>query len=765
MSSELTCSSEQTYVKFVKNSGSLYASQESFEVYDGSSLLYTSPTFADDEVRTLEECLTSSTNNQYTLKLIDSYGNSWYSKSFLTIYGQYGNVVFKNFLTASTEETYQLSLYYGISESAQWKMTSGSVTGTWTEYNFGDSGWTEVTLGSVSSSVSGTQYFRKQFTGLASMAAYDVRLYYKAGVVAYINGAEVYRDNMAAGDVTSDTPASGQYEGNSTYHGFIRPGSEVSSSQSIIAVELHFTQEQPQTYVDFNAYLAILAPSALDTTCFIYGEPVTITTSSSTSTPSNAFDFSRSTSFYISSSYLPNTMTYTFGGPKPYINGIRVWPYTSPTSAPSTFTFQGSNDGQSWTTVVNVAGATYTSSTYQTFDGYFYSSLYNNYRAVITGSSTTYVYIYEMQPLICSTAIPTSITFTPNTYTYYAVYEEVSIKPDISEFTSCTAQNLPAGLSIDSTTCVISGVGTSAVSGVTVTVSSVMLGTTYTGTFTITLQECAGTMINVLRTYKSSAYYESFDIKDTTNQQVVMSVAYNSGQVSNEDWTSIACLTGTKYEVTTDSSINYWQSQSHLYVRAVLAGDEMETILRIKYDVNVGFPTSRTFNVDYSIKAHSNWYYKHGEVPADWYSSTSTEGWTQGTDSTFPASTNQIQLYKSTFNVADINNIAGVVLSIKYKYGIVVYLNGNEAFRNGVSDATISASSYASNIYSDVIYRQVSLPLKTVQMGEVTSVNFIQQGFSSSENCSDRRGGFCEFHSTRIKYNCDWISGIECSIN
>ena len=333
-------------MKFVKKCGESFADEESFEVYSGSTLLYTGTGFANNEERTIEQCLTSSTNNQYTVKLIDSYGDCWSSGAHLAIYGKSGNVVFKSMLTDSSEETHQFSLYYGISESDQWRITSGSVTGSWTEYNFADSTWSQETLGSVSSSVSGTQYFRKQFTGLASMAAYDVRLYYRVGVVAYINGAEVYRDNMAAGDVTSTTTASGHYD-DLDYRGFIRPGSEVSNSQSILAVELHFMQGQTQTTVDFNAYLAILAPSALDTTCFIYGEPVTITTSSSTSTPSNAFDFSRSTSFYISSSYLPNTMTYTFGGPKPYINGIRVWPYTSPTSAPSTFTFQGSNDGQS----------------------------------------------------------------------------------------------------------------------------------------------------------------------------------------------------------------------------------------------------------------------------------------------------------------------------------------------------------------------------------------------------------------------------------
>ena len=724
MFSDLTCTSGQTYVKFFKVCGSSYASEESFEIYDGSTLLYTGDDFANNEERTIEQCITSSTNNQYTLKLIDSYGDSWYNGAYLTVYGQYGNVVFKNFMTDDDEETYQISLYYGISENTTWVMTTGSASTGWTDYSFEDSSWSEVTLGSVSISVSGTQYFRKQFSGLASMAAYDVRLYYKAGIVAYINGAEVYRDNMPAGDVTSTTAATGEYD-ELAYHGFIRPGTEVSSSQSILAVELHFVTDQ--TTVDFNAYLAILAPSVLDTTCFIYGESASITATSS-STPSNAFDFKRTSSFYISSSYLPNTVTYTFEGPIPYINTIRVWPYSSTTTAPSTFTFEGSDDGQSWTTIISVEGATYESKVYQTFEGYFYPSLYSNYHAYIESSSTTYVYIYEMQPLICSLAVPTSITFTPNSYTFYVHYEEVSIKPDVNEFTSCTAQNLPDGLSIDSTTCVISGVGTSVVSGVTVTVSSVIQNTTYTGTFTITLQECTGTMMNVLRTYQSYAYYESFDITDASTQEVVMSVAYDSGQVSNEDWTSVACVTGTKYVVTTDSSSSYWRYASHLYVRAVLSGDEMETILRIKYDEYVGFSSSRTFNINYFIKPHSNWYYKHGEVPADWYSSTSVDDWTQGTDSSFPASTNQIQLYKSTFSVDDIDDIAGVVLSIKYKYGIVVYLNGNEAFRNGVSDATISTSSYATNIYSDVMYRQVSLPIKTVQIGDVASVNFIQQG-------------------------------------
>ena len=61
-------------------------------------------------------------------------------------------------------------------------------------------------------------------------------------------------------------------------------------------------------------------------------------------------------------------------------------------------------------------------------------------------------------------------------------------------------------------------------------------------------------------------------------------------------------------------------------------------------------------------------------------------------------------------------------------YGCIVYLNGNEAFRKGLTDTTISTSSYANNIYTDTIYRQVSLPIKTVQTDDTSAVNLIQQG-------------------------------------
>ena len=126
-------------MKFVKKSANYYANEESFKIYDGSTLLYTSPIFANNENRVIEKCITSTTNNQYKIDLLDSYGDSWTTGSHLTIFGQYGNAIFKNMLTAPRKETYTLSLYYAIEKNALWKLTSGTASAGWTTYSFSDS--------------------------------------------------------------------------------------------------------------------------------------------------------------------------------------------------------------------------------------------------------------------------------------------------------------------------------------------------------------------------------------------------------------------------------------------------------------------------------------------------------------------------------------------------------------------------------------------------------------------------------------------------
>lgn len=154
-------------MKLIKKCTS-YGNEESFKILSGSTILKSSPSFTNNEQRTLEYCLTASTNSQYTVRLIDSYGDSWSSGAWLAAYGLYGNAVFKNFLTEPRQEEYTLSLYYAVTKADSWKMLAGpaSIDPSWNTLNFSDGSWQQVTLGSAPATTGGTQYFRKQFTGL-----------------------------------------------------------------------------------------------------------------------------------------------------------------------------------------------------------------------------------------------------------------------------------------------------------------------------------------------------------------------------------------------------------------------------------------------------------------------------------------------------------------------------------------------------------------------------------------------------------------------
>ena len=62
----LDCDSNQNYLKIIKKTGS-WANEESFEIRNGNTALYTSPSLTNNQVRTIETCLTSTTNSIYTL--------------------------------------------------------------------------------------------------------------------------------------------------------------------------------------------------------------------------------------------------------------------------------------------------------------------------------------------------------------------------------------------------------------------------------------------------------------------------------------------------------------------------------------------------------------------------------------------------------------------------------------------------------------------------------------------------------------------------
>ncbi|KAK8792628.1 hypothetical protein WA171_002581 [Blastocystis sp. BT1] len=721
--SALDCSSNQVYTKITKKTAS-FASEESFTIYSGSTVVYSSPSLTNNEERVIEVCLSGSTNHQYTLEMSDTYGDSWSDGAWIKFESINGNVIYKAMMTEGRTQTEPLSLYSPINKNEVWKYTANAPT-DWKAINYVDSTWTNYEAGGEAVTGQGVQYFRRQFVGVNDMAAFELQLNYRYGVVAYINGAEVYRDNMADGTPSSSTPATGSYTTYS-YHGLIRPATDVTAS-SVLAVEVHPVDLTTTAFIQFDGFLSLMAGLSSTNNCFVVPNDMAVTTTGFTN-PTYAVTFTRNTYAYTSSP--PGSLTFEISGSIPQINSFRVWPYTSPTLSPRVFSIEGAmSTTSSWQTVLSISDQTYESSTWAQWDLVSVLPKYPLIRFNGQSSQSGSVYVYELQFLVCNRAPPTSISYPQTQYSFYSTYEQVNIAPTMHGYSGCTiSPALPSGVTMDANTCIISGVSTVASPSTSYQITSTMGTTPLQTSISIAFTECTGAYYKIVRTYASSPQNEYFRIRDSSNDNIVYEIQSGHTHPANLNWETYLCITVERFDVAFYSTSNYWISGSYYYMYALLPDGEQEMVVKGRYDSNQN-SISNVYVRRPVINHSEQWYYKMGEVPTNWHSAD-TSGWSQAARGSFPTSTNRIQLYKKTFNIASLNEVSGLILSIRYRYGVIVYLNGNEAWRNGVI-GDLSTSSTVDNSYTDLKYYVVTLPGKQMQTSTVTSpVTFLQSGIT-----------------------------------
>jgi len=121
-----------------------------------------------------------------------------------------------------------------------WKDQSFDVS-TWTTGN-GPLGYGDPVTTTISSGLT-TAYFAKDFTADLSTLSDNMELGVMRddGIVVYLNGVEVVRDNMPVGTITFSTPSSTTIDGaaESVYNIFSIPKSKFVNGTNRISVELH----------------------------------------------------------------------------------------------------------------------------------------------------------------------------------------------------------------------------------------------------------------------------------------------------------------------------------------------------------------------------------------------------------------------------------------------------------------------------------------------------------------------------------------------
>ncbi len=133
----------------------------------------------------------------------------------------------------------------GSNQGTTWRATSFS-DATWASgngqlgYGDGDEA-TIVSYGTDANNKYITTYFRKTITvtDAAAYSAYSAAVKRDDGIIVYINGAEVYRNNIAAGAVTYTTLASLASDDGATAQTFSIAPSFFVSGNNTIAVEIH----------------------------------------------------------------------------------------------------------------------------------------------------------------------------------------------------------------------------------------------------------------------------------------------------------------------------------------------------------------------------------------------------------------------------------------------------------------------------------------------------------------------------------------------
>ncbi len=168
-----------------------------------------------------------------------------------------------------------------INTNATWKyLDNGSDQGAaWRSNSFSDAAWasgagifgygqsnetTVLNYGGDPANKFITYYFRKSFTlaNPTNNASYTLSILRDDGFVAYLNGVEIWRDNMPTGAVTSATLATDQVEPDS-YRNLTLAPSQFLAGANLLAVEMH---QVVGSSSDLNFDLSLSGLSAVSAT-------------------------------------------------------------------------------------------------------------------------------------------------------------------------------------------------------------------------------------------------------------------------------------------------------------------------------------------------------------------------------------------------------------------------------------------------------------------------------------------------------------------
>ncbi|KAK8809865.1 hypothetical protein WA158_000808 [Blastocystis sp. Blastoise] len=231
--------------------------------------------------------------------------------------------------------------------------------------------------------------------------------------------------------------------------------------------------------------------------------------------------------------------------------------------------------------------------------------------------------------------------------------------------------------------------------------------------FACDFNEYEATLVRKYTLYASEEIVEIYKGVPSTNVQIF----YQKGTYSQEtrSYNYTLCLEPTLYTVVlSDTKGDGWGGSVRYdsFVRISIGNVQI-------YRGSIAYPTSTptfsktdTFNPTFLIPHHSSWKYRDiSQTTNDWiYLGYADSNWSTGVGSYFPSKSTITRYYRYITALPSFININSFSISLLTEFGVIIYINGQEIYRDNLPDENVISSTVSSSpSYSNPTYRQIHI--------------------------------------------------------
>ena len=640
----------------------------------------------------------------YTVEMVDNTGVLWADGSSVNIDAEVAGsyvVLARGRLNKSPSDSFQFAVNYPVANAAastNMKYLMGTtIPSGWNTVSFTESDWTVLSDSSRPTTSSTIVLFRNAFSLSDKTGYHGVELRIKAhwGIIAYLNGQEVYRVHVSSGELT---PTSTNVGGSAStlWRSIVVPMSAIQTGNNVLAVAI--VNAESSITLDFDMTLRLMAASKSFPRYW-----------DSTSTYSYLFDQKRATRLYeaIPAGSYDVILTLSNDRAEAFNKYCFVTNWDAPHHDPREWKVFGSKDG-----------VEYVELDYQQ-EVYFDERLTSNCFYMLSNSVAYSYYKLSLMKArveeagnkyaLCqwnlyledfSQATVPELAMEPATQVGYTDAEFPKAVVSSLYYHSFTiSPALPSGLRLSPLDGSISGVPTSPLAATTYQLSAVNhLGETKTTSITVSVEVCANDKIAFTLEFVMEGGGDecSFDLKDLSNDQIVVS------RTKFANWNTLSlpmCQHATTYGLIlkkTDTS--GWGSN---YVNVKL----MDGTLLLKESLAAGVTQKEyQFNPAYTVAPKwSTWsYLNEGSAPEGWNTlSGAPASWASAMAVDLPAGTGITQYYYIKFTTANMIPFSVMDIGVNVRGGAVIYLNGLEVRRINMPDGEVTSTTLATNLYTE----------------------------------------------------------------